>query len=157
KENETEIVQISQIVPMGVTFAVPEQYLAEIRRLQKEGRLVADAAAPGDSAEPAHGDVTFVDSQVDPATGTIRLRATFANEDRPLWRGQLVRVTLRRTVEKNVIVVPAYAVQTGQQGQFVFVVKDGAAQMRDVRVSRTADGLAAVTSGLEPGEQVVTE
>lgn len=157
KENETEIVQVSQIDPIGVSFAVPEQHLAEIRRLQKLGPLVVEAAPPGDDGPPERGEVSFSDSQVDPATGTLRMRATVANPDRRLWPGQFVRVTLRMTVEKDVIVVPAHAVQTGQKGQFVFVVKDGTAHMVDVTVSRTSDGLAAIASGLNAGDQIVTE
>lgn len=157
KENETEIAQISQVDPIGVTFSIPEQSLGQVRRLMKEAPLRVDALASGDDGEPVSGEVTFLDNQVDPSTGTIRLRANFANADRRLWPGQFVRVTLRLTVERDVIVIPEQAVQTGQKGKFVYVVRDGVAEMRDVTVSRNAGGMAAVTGGIEPGEVVVTE
>lgn len=157
KENETEIAQINQMAPIGVSFAVPEGSLAEVRRLREAGPLSVQAAPPGDDRPAPVGEVTFLDNQVDPATGTIRLRATFANEDRRLWPGQFVRVTLTLAVERGVIVIPSYALQNGQQGPFVFVVKDGTAQMRPVVVARTVGDLSAIRSGLEPGEVVVTE
>lgn len=157
KENETQIVQVSQIEPIGVSFAVPEQHLSMMRALQSAGPLSVEALPNGDSGKPVTGALAFIDNQVDPTTGTIRVRAEFTNSDRRLWPGQFVRVTLRLTVEHDVVVVPAPAVQTGQKGMFVFVVKDGTAEMREVRVSRSADGFTAIASGVDAGEQVVTD
>jgi hypothetical protein len=101
--------------------------------------------------------LTFVDNAVDASTDTIRLKATFANQQRQLWPGQIVEVTLRLSEEQNAVVVPATAIQNGQQGQFVFVVKeDKTVAVRPVKVSRTRGEDAIVSSGLQKGETVVT-
>jgi multidrug efflux system membrane fusion protein len=99
-----------------------------------------------------------VDNQVDKATGTILLRATFANADERLWPGQFVNLVLTLTTQKNAVVIPSRAVQTSQQGQYIYLVKpDLTAEMRPVTVSRTTDILAVIVEGLAPGEKVVTD
>ncbi len=158
KSNDVPVlVVINQISPTYVEFAIPEQNLAAVKRHMASGKLSVDAQIP-DDARPARGALSFVDNTVDRTTGTIRLRATYSNEDARLWPGQFVNVTLTLAEQANAIVAPSEAVQTGQAGQFVFVVKsDRSAEMRPVIVSRTADGLAIIEKGLQPGETVVVD
>jgi multidrug efflux system membrane fusion protein len=158
KSNDVPIlVVINQISPTYVEFAIPEQNLTVVKRHMAFGKLSVDAQIP-DDARPAHGALSFVDNTVDRTTGTIRLRATYSNEDARLWPGQFVNVTLTLAEQANAIVAPSEAVQTGQAGQFVFVVKsNSSAEMRPVTVSRTTDGLAIIEKGLQPGETVVVD
>ncbi len=158
KANDVPIlVVINQISPTYVEFAVPEQNLSAVKRHMASGKLSVDAQIP-DDARPARGALSFVDNTVDRTTGTIRLRATFSNEDARLWPGQFVNVTLTLAEQANAIVAPSEAVQTGQAGQFVFVVKsDSTAEMRPVTISRTTDGMAIIEKGLQPGETVVID
>lgn len=157
KENESQIVEINQLRPIGVSFALPEQQLSRVRELQSHAALRLTALPPGDSGPPAEGTISFIDNKVDPTTGTIRVRGDFPNQDDRLWPGQFVNVSLRLTIEKDVIVVPAQSVQSGQTGRFVFVIKDGKAQMRPVQVARTVQDLSAISDGLVAGEQVVVQ
>jgi multidrug efflux system membrane fusion protein len=107
---------------------------------------------------PERGVITFIDNAVDSNTGTIRLKGTFANKEKKLWPGQFVNMTLTLTTEPNVIVVPSQAVQTGQEGQYVFVVKpDSTVESRPVVVSRINDGEAVIQKGLSVNEKVVTD
>jgi multidrug efflux system membrane fusion protein len=102
--------------------------------------------------------VTFVDNAMDNTTATIRLKATFANEKKRLWPGQFVNTVLTLTSERNAVVVPAQAMQTGQNGQFVFVVKsDNTVESRPVAVGRTVNGVTVIEKGLAQGETVVTD
>lgn len=160
------LVVINRLSPIRVAFAVPSQYLPQIRTAQSRARLAvrarpqrAPGAAPDSAAaNDAAGTLTFVDNAVDAATDTIRLKATFPNERRQLWPGQIVEVTLRLAEEQRAIVVPATAVQNGQQGQYVFVVKeDKTVDVRPVSVSRTRGDDAVVSSGVKAGETVVTD
>jgi len=159
KANDTNpLVVINQVQPIYATFAVPEQRLAEIRRHMAAGPLTVTVAGPGRHGGPiATGHLVFVDNAVDVSTGTIKLRAQFDNRDLALWPGQFVNVNLRLYEQKNAIVVPSIAVQTGPQGEFVFVVKpDFTTEVREVTVARTEGDLAVVAKGLVKGEQVVT-
>src|SRR5919201_438959 len=119
--NASTLVVINQITPVYVTFTVPQQQLPEIKRYMAAGKLAVDAIPSGEP-KPATGVVTFIDNAVDPATGTIRLKATFVNDGKRLWPGQFVNVALTLATEPNAIVVPSAAVQMGQQGAYVFVV-----------------------------------
>jgi len=113
---------------------------------------------PGPGTEPVDGQLTFVDNAVDPTTGTIKLKGTFANKDRRLWPGQFVDVVLTLTTQPNAITVPTQAVQTGQAGQYVFVVKsDNTADLRPVTVSNTFGAESVIANGVQPGERVVVE
>ncbi len=158
KENDVPVlVTINQVSPIYVTFAVPEVNLADIKKYMAQAKLKVEAEIPNDP-RPAEGVLTFVDNAVDQATGTIKLKGTFTNTDRRLWPGQFVNVVLTLTTEPNRIVVPSQALQTGQQGQFVFVVKpDQTAETRQVAVERTVGGDAIITNGVQPGERVVTD
>jgi len=157
KANDVSLVNINQIHPIYVTFAVPEREFQAIQRRLNE-HLAVQAFANGDEAHPMRGKLTFADNTVDQATGTIRLKATYENTDNRLWPGQFVNVLLTVGVQQNAILVPSQAVQTGQNGQFVFVVKpDMKVEMRPVTLGHTQGNEQALTSGVTPGETVVTD
>jgi len=154
----TPLVVINQIAPISVTFAIPEARLPELKKYMSQGTLRVTASPPKDDAPAAVGRISFVDNQVDQTTGTIRLKGTFPNEDRRLWPGQFLNVVVTLTSDPNAIVVPTAAVQAGQQGPYVFIVKDDkTVDMRPVVVSRTSASESVVASGLKPGETVVTD
>jgi multidrug efflux system membrane fusion protein len=158
KANDTNpLVVINQVRPIYVNFAVPEQYLPEIRKRNSEAALRAEVI-PADPAAPhAEGRLAFIDNAVDPSTGTIRLRAQFDNEDARLWPGQFVNLSLQLFEQSDAIVIPAQAVQNGPDGQYVYVVGDDMlAQMRPIKVQRTDASRAVVAQGLSKGERVVT-
>ncbi len=157
KANDLPLVTINQIRPIFVTFSVPEQFLSDIKKFNGQHALRVAAKLPND-AQPAEGSLSFVDNAVDPATGTIKLKGTFPNGNTKLWPGQFADVSLTLTTQPRAIVVPSEAVQTGQNGQYVYVVKpDNTAEQVDVRVERTVDGQAVINSGLEPGQSVVID
>jgi multidrug efflux system membrane fusion protein len=158
KANDTNaIVVINQTEPIYVSVAVPEQNLNEVKKSMAEGAVRVEARVPG-SAKADVGQITFVNNAVDASTGTIQLKATFANEDERLTPGQFVDVTIMLSVLDNALVVPSEAIQTGQNGTYVFVVKaDKTAELRRVVVGPSADGYTVISQGLKAGEQVVTE
>ena len=157
KPNDVPIVVINQITPIYVTFAFPEQNLADIKKHMIAGDLKMEAFIPGDEKRPEQGVLTFVDNAVDTATGTIKLKGTFANKERRFWPGQFVDVVLTLSVRPKAILVPSQAIQTGQEGSYVFVVKpDLTVESRAVAVDRSLEGMTVVPSGLQPGETVVT-
>lgn len=157
KENADDpMLTIHQIAPIYVAFSVPEPHLAEIRRTQAERQLDVVALDPKSNRPLANGKLTFIDNSVDATTGTILLKATFANEDRALWPGAFVDVLLSLRVDPSVTVVPASAVMSGQQGPQIFVVKaDNAAELRPVTVARNVGQEAVIEKGVAPGEKVV--
>ena len=158
KENDVPIlVVINQISPIFVDFSVPEQYLGIVKKYMSGGRLQIEATPYGETASEV-GYLTFVDNNVDNTTGTIKLKGTFPNEDHRLWPGQFSTVSLRLAEEEKAIVVPAQAVQTGQSGDFIFVVKsDDTVESRPVKVARQLGGETVIASGVAPGETVVTD
>jgi len=165
QENDTTVVRLLQISPIRVAFGIPEQSLPEVQRLSAAGPLEVEADI-GNGAV-AKGMLDFVDNSVDATTGTIRLKADFANTSGELWPGQFVHVRLRLQVDKSKVVVPESAVREGLDGTYVWKVESNAAVMASVKVDRsyrqqTADGAAgslAVLGGgeLRPGDLVVTE
>jgi multidrug efflux system membrane fusion protein len=158
KANDVPLVVINQLAPIQVAFSVPEQQLGSIRRYMAEGPLEVRAVSPSDSGLVAAGELKFVDNAVDETTGTILLKAVFPNEDRTLWPGQFVNVSLSLTVRRGVVVAPSTAVQTGQQGEFVYVIKqDMAVEMRPVKTGPSLDHRIVIESGLDAGERVVTD
>ena len=159
KANDTvSLVTINQIQPVYVTFAVPQRYLNDIRDRVKRGVLPVTVAAPETKEQLAEGRLDFVDNAVDPSTGTISLRAVFANESEALWPGQFVNVTLVLRNEPRALVVPPEAVQSGRDGPFVYVVKaDQTVQYRSVTVDRIVDGATVLSKGVAAGETVVTD
>jgi multidrug efflux system membrane fusion protein len=158
KANDTPfLVSINQVEPIYATFTVPEQRLADIKKFAKRSTLSVQAFIQGDS-HPVSGNLSFLDNTVDQATGTIKLKAEFANRDRRLWPGQFVDVALTLADQPSAIVIPSQAVQNSQQGQFVFVIKtDMTVEQRPIVLDRSTDGQAVISKGLSPGEQVVTD
>ena len=156
--NVTELVVVNQVAPVDVVFAVPEPHLGEINRYRQERKLAVVATADGLQTEGADGELTFVDNTVKQASGTVDVKASFPNEDLSLWPGRFVDVGLTVTIQPDAIVVPAPAVQTGQKGQYVFVVKaDKTVEMRSVEMSRTFNNEAVIAKGLAVGESVVVD
>lgn len=153
-----ELITITQIEPIYVTFSVPEAQLSDIKRYMAERKLEVRARLQDELGTEETGVLTFVDNAVDTTTGTIKLKGTFENHDRKLWPGQFVRVTLRLSTRPNAVIVPNQAIQTGQNGTFVYVVKPNrSVEVRYVTASLRVDQDMVVDKGLEPGETVVTE
>ena len=153
-----ELITITQVEPIYVTFSVPEAQLSDIKRYMAQRKLPVRARLQDEEGTEEAGVLTFVDNAVDTTTGTIKLKGTFENHDRKLWPGQFVRVTLRLSTRPNAIVVPNQAIQTGQNGTFVWVVKPNrSVEVRNVTASLRVDQDMVVDHGLEAGETVVTE
>jgi len=155
--NQTALDTITQIEPIYVTFAVPEANLSDIKRYMAQGSLqVVAKNQAGDATEV--GALTFVDNNVDMTTGTIKLKGTFPNTDHKLWPGQYVNVVLRLTVRPNALVVPNQAVQSGQDGTFIYIVNDDkTVSARNVVTGPRVDQDLVIEKGVEEGETVVTE
>jgi multidrug efflux system membrane fusion protein len=158
KANDTgSLVVINQLAPIYVTFSVPDRYLNAIRGFSAKRALSVSATPQGAVGVTAEGRLTFIDNSVDAQTGTIRLGATFDNDDGELWPGQFVTAQITLQEQVDVIVVPSVAIQNGPKGQYVYVVKpDGTAELREVVVERTEGERAVVAKGLAGGETVVT-
>ena len=157
--NSMEMCTINQIEPTYVTFAVPEAQLPAVKQYMAQGKL-AVRARPEDDATAAEeqGTLTFVDNAVDTTTGTIKLKGTFPNTDRKLWPGEMLRVTLRLTMHPNAITVPNEAVNTGQDGSYIYVVKaDRTVENRAVTPGARVGQDMVIEKGLQVGETVVTE
>jgi multidrug efflux system membrane fusion protein len=156
--NNVELLTITQVEPIYVTFSVPEALLSEIRRYMEQRPLAVRAQVQDDASTEESGVLTFIDNSVDTTTGTIKLKGTFQNLDHKLWPGQFVRVTLRLSERPNAITVPNEAIQTGQNGTFVYVVKPNrSVEVRPVETSLRVNQDMVVDKGLEAGETVVTE
>jgi multidrug efflux system membrane fusion protein len=156
--NTTELVTIAQIQPAYVTFSVPATNLSTIKSRMTAGALSVVATPQDAQAQPATGRLSFVDNLVDVTTDTIKLKATFENADRLLWPGQFARVSLRLTTLPQATVVPSEAVQTGQDNQYVFVVKpDSTVEQRVIVTGQRANEDVVIDKGLKPGETIVTE
>ena len=156
--NQTELMTIARVRPVYVTFAVPAVHLATIKKHMVGGALPVSAVPQDTEARPADGKLTFVDNAVDMTTDTIKLKATFDNTDFRLWPGQFARVSLRLETLSHATVVPSQAVQTGQDGQYVFVVKDDSTvEQRTVIPGQHVADDVVVEKGLTVGETVVTE
>jgi multidrug efflux system membrane fusion protein len=149
------IATIIQMAPVYITFAVPQGRLPDLRAALANESANIDAIIPGDP-RAARGQVTMIENTVDPTTGTVPVRATMPNTDEILWPGTLVTVRLNFR-DEDAVLVPSVAVQVGQEGPYVFVVKDGVAKVQPVNVARTLDSESVLQSGLEGGETVVTE
>ena len=159
KANDAQpLVVINQIRPIYVSFSVPQAQLPEIEKYRSAGHLAVEAVPSEGGGAPQTGMLTFIDNQIDRATGTILLKATFPNDGRALWPGQFTKVRLTLAQQADAVVVPTQAVQTGQQGQYVYVVRaDQTVEPRTVQVSRTVGGDTVIAAGLTPGETVVTD
>ncbi|MGH7391109.1 MAG: efflux RND transporter periplasmic adaptor subunit [Candidatus Rokuibacteriota bacterium] len=156
KANEGDLVMIAQVRPIYVSFAVPEQHLTAIKKFQAQANLKVEVVLDGGQRR-AVGAVTFINNTVDPTTGTIQLKGTFPNTDNALWPGQFVDVALTLT-SQDAVVVPSQAVQSGQRGPYVFVVKpDRTVESRLIKPGRRLAGELVIDDGLTGGEQVVTD
>lgn len=154
--NQTELATINQVQPVYVTFALPEANLASLRQHNGPKMQVTVTTDEGGTTET--GTLAFFENAVDPTTGTIKLKATFPNKSRTLWPGQFVRVTLRLGERSNAILVPNQAVQSGQDGTFVYIVKpDQRVDVRTIAAGQRIGEETVIEKGLEAGETVVTE
>ena len=155
---DTALVVINQIQPIYVSFAIPEQNLAAVRKFMAAEKIKVEAFIAGQKNQCEAGVLSFIDNTVDKTTGTILCKATFANETKRLWPGLFVNVVVQLSSQPNAILVPSQAIQTSQEGQIVFVVKpDLTVSIRPVEVGRPIDGDVIITKGLKPGERVVTD
>ena len=152
------LVVINQVTPVQVAFGIPERQLGLLKQHLAQDTLRVEAQSQGDTGQPAVGRIAFVDNSVDQTTGMIRIKGTFANGDRRLWPGQFVNVVTRLATDPDALVVPSVAIQSGQQGAYVFVVKDDrTVELRPVTVARTNGNESIVEKGLKDGETVVTD
>jgi membrane fusion protein, multidrug efflux system len=158
RANDVPLVVIHQVAPVFVSFSVPEQYLTEIRKLGTGGRLPVGVSLQDGSSATSSGHVSVIDNSVDTTTGTIKLKGTFKNSGRILWPGQFVNVLLTMGTVHNATVVPSEAVQNGQQGQFIYVVKsDQTVEPRIVTAGRSFDRKIIIEKGVSPGDTVVVD
>jgi multidrug efflux system membrane fusion protein len=154
----TDLATINQVEPIYVTFAVPEARLGDVKKYMAQGSLQVTARAQDGSGDTETGELTFVDNSVDTSTGTIKLKGTFKNTSHKMWPGQFVNATLRLTTRPNAVVVPNQAVQTGQDGTYIYVVKkDQTVEVRPVTVGPRVDLDLVIDKGLEADETVVIE
>jgi multidrug efflux system membrane fusion protein len=158
KADEASLVVINQVRPIYTRFTLPEQFLPEVKAAMTKGKLKVEAVVPNTSTAPSDGYVSFVDNAVNRDTGTIALKGEFVNDDRRLWPGQFVDCTMTLSEKPNALLVPTPAIQTGQQGQFVFVVKgDNTVDMRPVKVGAVVEDRTIIEDGVNVGERVVTD
>jgi len=159
RANDTApIVNINRITPVYVTFAVPEAMLPQFKKFMAARTIRVEARAPNDTSAPSVGKIDFIDIAVDATTGTIKVKGTFPNEDRRLTPGQFVNVTVTLTTDPNATVIPTAAVQSGQNGTFVYVIKpDKTVELRPVTVARTHGDDSIIATGVRSGESIVTD
>jgi membrane fusion protein, multidrug efflux system len=157
KANDTPfLVQLNQVTPIYVTFSVPEANLDRVRQRFSSGQLKVLAYPKGQADSPVEGRLTFIDNGVDTTTGMFKLKGTFQNRDRRLWPGEFVDVALELSTQKHTVVVPTKAIQTGQQGEYVYVVRtDSTAESRPVKTAGAYQNLTLISDGLKAGEQVI--
>jgi multidrug efflux system membrane fusion protein len=158
RANDTApMVTISATSPINVSFAVPAKLLSRLRGSRAPGDLRITASIPGVPERTSTGSLGFIDSAADPATDTVKVKGVFPNGNRTLWPGQYVDVSMQLSVEAHALVIPTAAVQAGQQGQFVYVVKNNVAEMRPVRIAWTDGGTTVIEQGVAVGDKVVTD
>lgn len=158
RDDTAQMLLLNQIQPIYVSFSVPEQYLQDVKKFLAAGTLRVQASPRGQEGSPASGDLSFVNNTVDPGTGTIQLKATFPNRESALWPGQFVNVVLTLTTQPDSVVIPSQAIQTGQQGQYVYVVRsDSTVESRPVTVGLRLGGETVIEKGVSPGDKVVTD
>jgi membrane fusion protein, multidrug efflux system len=159
KANDTiTLATVNQTHPIYIAFSVPQRELPAIREASVGHELKVTAEVPGDSGPSETGKLAFIDNAVDTTTGTIALKAVFDNANEHLWPGQFVKASLTLRVEPNALVIPTQAVQVGQNGSYVYVIKpDKTAEPRDVTIRRSIGSDSVIAKGLSEGEQVVTD
>ncbi|MCU0579632.1 MAG: efflux RND transporter periplasmic adaptor subunit [Desulfobacterota bacterium] len=156
--DDKAMVTINRVQPIYVSFSVPESFLPDIKKFAARGPLPVRVSVDNGTTFSEEGLLTFIDNTVDLTTGTIRLKGTFDNRNKALWPGQFLRVALTLSSQPDAIVIPSQAIQTGIQGQYVFVATaEQKAEARPITVGRNLEGLTVIEKGLKPGEQVVTD
>ncbi|HKX07287.1 MAG TPA: efflux RND transporter periplasmic adaptor subunit [Stellaceae bacterium] len=157
-QDTISLVTINQIKPIYVSYAVPQRELPGIRAAVGAGTVPVQASVPGDPGQPIAGKIFFFDNQIDPTTGTISLKAIFDNADERLWPGEFVNVSSTLRIEADALVVPSSAVQVGQNGSYVYVVKpDNTVELRPVTVNRTVGAETVIAKGVNADERIVTD
>ncbi len=157
-DSRSAIVKVNQLKPVHLRFSIPETFVDDVRTAQASAPRKVLASRTGSSVPPAEGVLTFIDNSVDRNTGTLMLKATFANNDEILWPGEFLEVTLELGIKAKAMVIPVAAIQTGQQGEYVYVTKpDGTVELRVVKLDFRSDTEAIIASGLSPGDTVVTD
>lgn len=158
KANDLPIVTIHQIRPINVVFSIPEKRLAEVKAAMAAGELKIEALIPDEPGHTEIGTLSFVDNTVNSETGTIRIKGVFANAAKKLWPGRFIDVVMKLASLKNAVTVPANAVQTGQQGQFIYIVKpDKTVEVRPVTVGPATEEEIVIENGLASGETIVVD
>jgi membrane fusion protein, multidrug efflux system len=158
RDDTAQMLVLNQIHPIYVSFSVPEQHLNDIKKYLAARTLRVEAFPRGEEAAPATGELTFVNNTVDPTTGTIQLKATFANSAGKLWPGQFVTVMLTLTTRPDAVIVPSQSIQTGQQGQYVYVMRpDATVESRSVTIAMRLGPETVIEKGVSPGDKVVTD
>ncbi|WP_373531275.1 efflux RND transporter periplasmic adaptor subunit [Vampirovibrio sp.] len=157
KIGDTPLIRLDRLNPIDVGFSIPEQSLKSVRTAGRTRQFPALVETRETPPSQLSGVVDFLDSTVDTNTGTIRMKARFENAERKLWPGQFVDVVLNLAQQPNAVVIPTQALQSGQQGDYVYVAVNGKAEMRPVVMDRTVKNLTVIRSGLAAGEQVVTD
>lgn len=158
KANDLAIVTVNQLSPIYATFSIPEKRLAELKKAMAAGQLKIEAVIPNEPGKAEIGTISFLDNAVNPATGTIKLKGVFPNKLRKLWPGQFTDVLITLSSRQNAVVIPTQAIQTGQQGEFVYVVQaDSKVAMRPVTSTAAAGGESVIDKGLAAGETVVVD
>jgi membrane fusion protein, multidrug efflux system len=158
KANDLPIVTVNQVSPIYATFSIPEKLLAQVKRALAAKELKIEALIPNEPGSTELGTVSFLDSSVNAATGTIKLKGVFANLSRKLWPGQFADVVMTLGLRKNAVIVPTNTIQTGQQGQFVYVVKtDRSVEMRPVTLAEADGSDTVIEKGVAQGETIVVD
>lgn len=158
KANDVPLVVINQIHPIEVFFSIPQNELPAVRKQMSQRKMKVRVSLPQDNRTPEEGSLFFIDNAIDKNSGTVQLGALFSNDREILWPGQYVNVTLELSVQKDALVVPSAAVQTGREGKFVFAVKpDNTVEMRPVTARMAAGAETVIEKGLQAGEQIVTD
>ena len=158
RANDLAIVTVNQLSPIYATFSLPEKRLAELKKAMTAGQLKIEAVIPNEPGATEIGTISFLDNAVNPATGTIKLKGVFANKERKLWPGQFTNVLLTLASRQNAVTIPTQAIQTSQQGEFVYVVQaDNSVEMRPVTSAAAAGEESVIDKGLAAGETVVID
>ena len=158
KANDLSIVTVNQLSPITATFSLPEKRLGEIKKAMAAGQLKIGAVIPNEPGSTEVGTISFLDNAVNSATGTIKLKGVFANKAHKLWPGQFTDVLITLSSRKNAVVVPTQAIQTSQQGEFIYVVKvNNTVEMRQVTSLAAVGEETVIEKGLAAGEKVVTD
>jgi membrane fusion protein, multidrug efflux system len=158
KSNDVPLATVNQIQPIYVSFALPQNQLPELRAAMARGAVTVQVLPQGDKGAPVEGEVAFFENAIDTTSGTINVRGNFANDEQRLWPGEFVNVSVLVRMDADALVVPPAAIQVGQIGSYVFVIKDdNTAETRPVTVDRTVAGQVVISKGLSAGEKVAID